>query len=76
MVIYGLPTAWSRSSGSHEFDPMILAGEEFGDEHDLFDSQGRVTHEGGKQVDPYKRQLSNALIVRAKDPTPGDCPVT
>jgi pullulanase len=32
--------------------PMILAGEEFGDEHDLFDSQGRVTHEGGKQVDP------------------------
>ena len=55
---------------------MILAGEEFGDEHDLFDSQGRVTHEGGKQVDPYKRQLSNALIVRAKDPTPGDCPVT
>lgn len=32
--------------------PMILAGEEFGDEHDLFDSQGRVTQEGGKQVDP------------------------
>jgi pullulanase len=32
--------------------PMILAGEEFGDQHDLFDSNGRVTHEGGKQVDP------------------------
>lgn len=29
-----------------------LAGEEFGDEHDLFDSQGKVTQEGGKQVDP------------------------
>jgi pullulanase len=32
--------------------PMILAGEEFGDEHDLFDSRGNVTHQGGKQVDP------------------------
>lgn len=32
--------------------PMILAGEEFGDQHDLFDSRGNVTHEGGKQVDP------------------------
>jgi glycosidase len=32
--------------------PMILAGEEFGDEHDLFDARGNVTHQGGKQVDP------------------------
>jgi glycosidase len=32
--------------------PMILAGEEFGDQHDLFDSHGQVTHQGGKQVDP------------------------
>jgi len=32
--------------------PMILAGEEFGDEHDLFNAAGAVTHEGGKQVDP------------------------
>lgn len=32
--------------------PMILAGEEFGDQHDLFDGRGNVTHEGGKQVDP------------------------
>ncbi len=32
--------------------PMILAGEEFGDQHDLFDSCGNVTHEGGKQIDP------------------------
>ncbi len=37
--------------------PMILAGEEFGDQHDLFNSRGWVTHEGGKQVDPvnYRR---------------------
>jgi 1,4-alpha-glucan branching enzyme len=32
--------------------PMILAGEEFADEHDLFDGKGNVTQEGGKQVDP------------------------
>lgn len=32
--------------------PMILAGEEFGDQHDLFGADGNVTHEGGKQVDP------------------------
>lgn len=32
--------------------PMILAGEEFGDQHDLFGAQGQVTHQGGKQVDP------------------------
>lgn len=32
--------------------PMILAGEEFADQHDLFDSQGHVTQSGGKQIDP------------------------
>ena len=32
--------------------PMILAGDEFADQHDLFDSLGHVTQEGGKQVDP------------------------
>jgi pullulanase len=32
--------------------PMILAGDEFGDQHDLFDARGNVTHQGGKQVDP------------------------
>src|SRR6266566_860252 len=32
--------------------PMILAGEEFADQHDRFDSQGHVTQDGGKQVDP------------------------
>ncbi len=32
--------------------PMLLAGEEFADQHDLFDAQGNVTQGGGKQVDP------------------------
>jgi 1,4-alpha-glucan branching enzyme len=32
--------------------PMILAGEEFADQHDLFDAGGHVTQGGGKQVDP------------------------
>ncbi len=32
--------------------PMVLAGEEFADQHDLFDENGNVTQNGGKQVDP------------------------
>jgi pullulanase len=32
--------------------PMILAGEEFADQHDLFDMKGQVSQGGGKQVDP------------------------
>lgn len=32
--------------------PMILAGEEFADQHDRFDNHGNVTQGGGKQVDP------------------------
>lgn len=32
--------------------PMILAGEEFADQHDRFDSQGNISENGGKQVDP------------------------
>lgn len=32
--------------------PMMLAGEEFADEHDLFGSGGAVSQNGGKQVDP------------------------
>jgi 1,4-alpha-glucan branching enzyme len=32
--------------------PMILAGEEFADQHDLFDRHGNVSQSGGKQVDP------------------------
>jgi len=32
--------------------PMFLAGEEFADQNDLFDSNGNVTEAGGKEVDP------------------------
>ena len=32
--------------------PMILAGEEFADQHDRFDKNGNVDQDGGKQVDP------------------------
>jgi pullulanase len=32
--------------------PMFLAGEEFADQNDLFDSNGNVSENGGKQVDP------------------------
>jgi pullulanase len=32
--------------------PMILAGDEFADENDLFDMKGNVTNQGGKQIDP------------------------
>lgn len=32
--------------------PMLLAGEEFADQNDLFDSNGNVTENGGKEVDP------------------------
>ena len=41
--------------------PMILAGEEFADQHDLFDAQGHISQEGGKQVDPVNfTRLSDA----------------
>lgn len=32
--------------------PMILAGDEFADENDLFNIKGNVTNESGKQIDP------------------------
>lgn len=32
--------------------PMILAGDEFADEHDLFNAQGNVSDSSGKEVDP------------------------
>ena len=32
--------------------PMILAGDEFADQHDLLDDRGQVTNGSGKQVDP------------------------
>jgi len=32
--------------------PMLLAGEEFADQHDFFDQNGHVTQRAGKQIDP------------------------
>lgn len=48
--------------------PMILAGDEFADEHDRFDAGGHVSEEGGKQVDPvnYSR-LSDDWRTKIKD---------
>jgi len=42
--------------------PMILAGEEFADEHERFDRNGQVDQDGGKQVDPvnYSRATEPA----------------
>jgi glycosidase len=40
--------------------PMILAGEEFADQHDLFDSTGNVSQGGGKQIDPVNYDRLNA----------------
>jgi pullulanase/glycogen debranching enzyme len=45
--------------------PMILAGEEFGDQHDRFDADGNVDQSGGKQVDPVN-------FSRATDPDRAD----
>jgi hypothetical protein len=41
--------------------PMLLAGEEFADEHDLFGAGGVVNQNGGKQVDPvnFSRLTAN-----------------
>lgn len=39
--------------------PMILAGEEFADQHDRFDSSGNVSEDGGKQVDPVNYSRAN-----------------
>jgi pullulanase len=39
--------------------PMLLAGEEFADQHDLFDAQGHVSETGGKQVDPVDFTRAN-----------------
>lgn len=48
--------------------PMILAGDEFGDQHDLFDGKGNVTQDGGKQVDPVNfSRLGEAWRNRVKD---------
>lgn len=44
--------------------PMFLAGEEFADQHDLFDQDGNVTQNGGKQVDP----VNFSRLVDTSDP--------
>jgi 1,4-alpha-glucan branching enzyme len=44
--------------------PMILAGEEFADQHDYFDQDGHVSQQGGKQVDP----VNFSRLVDVKDP--------
>lgn len=48
--------------------PQILAGDEFADQHDLFEANGNVTQDGGKQVDPvnYSR-LGDDWRRRIKD---------
>jgi pullulanase len=49
--------------------PMLLAGEEFADEHDFFDKDGHVTQRGGKQVDPVD---FGRLTAGPPDPGDGD----
>ncbi len=46
--------------------PMILAGEEFADEHSRFDQFGNVTQAGGKQVDP----VNYGRLEGTADPAP------
>ncbi len=48
--------------------PMILAGDEFADQHDLFDAKGNVTQAGGKQVDPVNfARLADEWRTRIKE---------
>jgi pullulanase len=48
--------------------PMVLAGEEFADQHDLFDQNGNVDQQGGKQVDPVNfSRLSDDWRSRIKE---------
>jgi 1,4-alpha-glucan branching enzyme len=48
--------------------PMILAGDEFADQHDLFGPNGAVTQDGGKQVDPVNfSRLGDDWRTRIKD---------
>ncbi|RPA83960.1 glycoside hydrolase [Ascobolus immersus RN42] len=65
--------------------PLILAGDEFADDHDLLDANKNVTHEGGKQVDPVnfdrlarddgrkavKEYVSNLIKLRGNHPALG-----
>jgi glycosidase len=51
--------------------PMILAGEEFADQHDRFDSKGNVDQAGGKQVDPVNyTRLEDGVLSDGKTPDP------
>jgi pullulanase len=48
--------------------PMILAGDEFADQHDLFDANGQVNQNAGKQVDPVNfARLDDDWRARIKD---------
>jgi len=50
--------------------PMFLAGEEFADQHDIFDQNGQVDQRGGKQVDPvnFGRLIAGPPDPRERDP--------
>lgn len=50
--------------------PMFLAGEEFGDQHDLFDQNGNVSENGGKQIDPVNYGRLTAPLPDPEDPNP------
>lgn len=51
--------------------PMILAGEEFADQHDRFDQAGQVDQDGGKQVDPVNyTRLEDGFLKDGKTPDP------
>jgi len=51
--------------------PMILAGEEFADQHDRFDQKGNVTQAGGKQVDPVNyARLEDGTLSDGVTPDP------
>jgi pullulanase len=44
--------------------PMILAGEEFADQNELFDSNGNVTDASGKEIDPVHFALLDGDSMR------------
>jgi pullulanase len=51
--------------------PMILAGEEFADQHDRFDQNGQVDQGGGKQVDPVNyTRIEDGFLSDGKTPDP------
>ena len=51
--------------------PMILAGDEFADQHDRFDQNGQVDQAGGKQVDPVNyTRLQDGFLSDGKTPDP------